>query len=581
LYGVQNATDAILRLVSKSRVEIGICGNYMVLSAAIGDGVFKKILIDAKARGIKLRYATEITKQNVAYCKELMEMVELRHLDGLKGNFILNETEHLSISTKTLQEGKKNIPQIIHNNIKEIVEQQQYIFDTFWNKTISAQEKIREIEEGVEPFSIDVIRDRKRAESLLISEIQHAKSEVLVAVGSSRSLENLAEIGVLDSMKQAKGKGVNIMILYSEEGKSDDASTEQLISSLKMYVQIKIISGIRGSILIIDNTKLLTIGEEEDEALAVYSDNKFLVKNFGSLLDSLWSETEILESIIVVKDNLAESNKQLAQANEQLKIREKMQQEFINIAAHELRTPIMPILGYAELFEAQLQEEEQEQGMEGGRREKENHDNDNKINGIKAIIRNAKRLEQVSEFILDITKIESATLNLNKEELDINDIILNAMDDLLLDIVKDSKIDKIKLKYEPRGDNILVKADRSRLTQVISNLLNNANKFTKEGVISITTTKDEDSQGVIVSIQDTGPGIDPEIMPRLFSKFATKSTRGSGLGLFVCKSIIEAHGGNIWAENNKDCKIGGGATFTFRLPLSEKTEPANKLGRNG
>src|SRR5512133_2155733 len=137
-----------------------------------------------------------------------MEMVELRHLDGLKGNFILNETEHLSISTKTLQEGKKNIPQIIHNNIKEIVEQQQYIFDTFWNKTISAQEKIREIEEGVEPFSIDIIRDRKRAESLLISEIQHAKSEVLVAVGSSRSLENLAEIGVLDSMKQAKGKGV-------------------------------------------------------------------------------------------------------------------------------------------------------------------------------------------------------------------------------------------------------------------------------------------------------------------------------------------------------------------------------------
>ena len=579
MYGVQNATNAILRLVSKSRVEIGICGNYMVLSAAIGDRVFKKILSDAKARGIKLRYATEITKQNVAYCKELMEMVELRHLDGLKGNFILNETEHLSISTKTLQEGKKNIPQIIHNNIKEIVEQQQYIFDTFWNKTISAQEKIREIEEGVEPFSIDVIRDRKRAESLLISEIQHARSEVLVAVGSSRSLENLAEIGVLDSMKQAKGKGVNIMILYSEEGRSDDASTKQLISALKMYVQIKIISGIRGSILIIDNAKLLTIGEEGDEALAVYSDNKFLVKNFGSLLDSLWSETEILESIIVVKDNLAESNKQLAQANEQLKTRDKMQQEFINIAAHELRTPIMPILGYAELFEAQLQEE-QEQGMEVGRREKENHDNDNKINGIKAIIRNAKRLEQVSEFILDITKIESATLNLNKEELDINDIILNAMDDLLLDIVKDSKIDKIKLKYEPRGDNILVKADRSRLTQVISNLLNNANKFTKEGVISVATTKEEDSQGVIVSIQDTGPGIDPEIMPRLFSKFATKSTRGSGLGLFVCKSIIEAHGGNIWAENNKDCKLGG-ATFTFRLPLSKKTEPANKLGRNG
>jgi signal transduction histidine kinase len=570
LYGVQNATSAILGLVSKSKDEIGICGNYMVLSAAIGDGVFKKILSDATAKGIKLRYITEITKQNISYCKELMEMVELRHLDGLKGNFILNEREHLSISTKTLQGRKKNIPQIIHSNIREIVEQQQYIFDTFWNKTISAQEKIRGLEEGVESFHIDVIHDRKSAESLLISEIQRARSEVLLAVGSNRYLENLAEIGLLDPIKQARSKGVNIMILYSEEGRDDyDTSTKQLISVLKRYGQIKIISGIQGNILLIDNSKLLTIGEEGAEAVAVYSDNKFLVKNFGSLLDSLWSETEVLESIIVVKDNLAESNKQLAQANEQLKAHDKMQSEFINIAAHELRTPIMPIVGYAELFEAQLEEEEEEQRTGGGKRKKENHDNDSKINGIKAIIRNARRLEQVSESILDITRIESSTLNLNKEELSINDIILTAMDDLLLDIVKGSKRDKIKLKYEPRGDSILVNADRLRLTQVISNLLDNANKFTKEGTISITTTKEEDNQGVIVSIQDTGQGIDPEIMPRLFLKFATKSARGSGLGLFVCKSIIEAHGGRIWAENNKDCKIGG-ATFTFRLPLSKK-----------
>ena len=578
MYGVQNATDAILRLVSKSKDEIDICGNYAVLSETIGDGAFKKILSDAKGRGIKLRYVTEITKQNIPYCKELMEMAELRHLDGLKGNFILNETTHLSISTKTSKEAKKNIPQIIHNNIKEIVEQQQYVFDTFWNKTISAQEKIREIEGEVEPFSIDVIRDRKRAESLLISEIQHARSEVLIAVSSIRYFENLAEIGLLDSIKQAESKGVNVMILYSEEGRNDDASTKQLISTVKSYGQIKSISGIQGSILLTDNSKVLTIGGEGVEALAVYSDNKFLVKNFGSLLEALWNEREILESIIVVKDNLAESNKQLAQANEQLKNRDKIQQEFINIAAHELRTPIMPILGYAELVEAQLEEEEQV--TEGGKREKENDDNDdndNKRNGIKAILRNARRLEQVSKFILDITKIESNTLNLNKEELNINNIILTAMDDLLLDIVKDSKRDKIKLIYEPRGDNIIVEADRTRLTQVISNLLNNANKFTTEGIISITTTKDKDNQEVIVSIQDTGSGINPEVMPRLFSKFATKSFQGTGLGLFICKSIIEAHGGKIWAENNKQ-QIGG-ATFTFRLPLGKKTEPANKLDR--
>ena len=92
---------------------------------------------------------------------------------------------HLSISTDTSKEAKKTIPQIIHTNIKQIVEQQQYVFDTFWNKTISAQEKIREIEKEVEPFSIDIIRDRKCAESLLISEIQHAKIG-----GSHRGLFN-------------------------------------------------------------------------------------------------------------------------------------------------------------------------------------------------------------------------------------------------------------------------------------------------------------------------------------------------------------------------------------------------------
>ena len=565
LYGIQNTTNAILQILSKSKDEIDICSNHTVLSTAVGDEAFKKGLGDARSRGARLRYVTEITKQNIAYCKELMEIVELRHLDGLKANFILNKTEYVSIATtKTLQEGKI-LPQTIHDNIQEILEQQQYIFDTFWDKAVSAQEKIREIEEGVGPFSIDVIRDRKRAESLFICEIQHARSEVLIAVSSIRYLKNLAEIGLLDSIKHAESKSCNIIILYSEEWRNDDnAATMQLISALKTYGQIKSVPRIHGCILLIDNSKLLTINEEGAEAFALYSDNKFLVENFGSLLDSLWSETEILQSIIVIKDNLANSNEQLVQANERLKAHDKMQNEFINIAAHELRTPIMPIIGYAEILEAEIEEE---LGIGKGQGGKENNDNNNKLIAIKAIIRNARRLELTSEFILDITRIETKTLNLNKEEVNINDIILTAMDDLILNIIKDLKRDKIKLRYEPREDSILVKADRIKLTQVISNLLRNAIQFTKEGTISIVTEK-KDNQEVIVSIQDTGSGIDREILPRLFTKFVSKSEAGIGLGLFISRSIIEAHGGNIWAENNNDGKRG--ATFTFRLPLSKQ-----------
>jgi two-component system, OmpR family, sensor histidine kinase VicK len=549
LDGIQSTTNAILRLLSKSKLGVDICSNYTVLSLAIVDEVFQKALSEAKRRGVKLRCVIEITKENIAYCKELMGRVELRHLDGLKGTFILNEREYLSISTATLLEGK-TIPQIVHTNIEQIVEQQQHIFDTFWNKTISAQEKIGEIEKEVEPFNIDIIRDRKCAESLFTSEIQHARSEVLIAVSSIRYLEYLTEIGLINSIKQAKSKGVNVMILYSEE-KRDGIAAVQVISAITRYAKIKRISGIQGSILLIDNSKVLTISEDErvDALVAIYSDSKSLVKNFGSLLDTLWNETEILKSIIRVKDNLADTNKQLAEANEQLKIHHKMQEEFINIASHEIKTPTQAILGYSEMSEMEPE------------RSKEY---------LQPILRNARRLQTLTNDILDVTRIESQSLNLNKERVNLDDVISSLLVDYLNQIERERNQKDIKLVYENNDDNkprdIFVEADRERLTQVISNLISNAIKFTQEGVIKVSVEV-KDNRDAVITIKDNGEGIDSEIMPRLFTKFATKSITGTGLGLFISKSIVDAHGGKIWGENNKD---GRGATFTFSLPLSKK-----------
>jgi signal transduction histidine kinase len=549
LDGIQSTTNAILRLLSKSKSGVDICSNYTVLSLAIVDEVFQKALSEAKRRGVKLRCVIEITKENIVYCKELMRRVELRHLDGLKGTFILNEREYLSISTATLLEGK-TIPQIVHTDIEQIVEQQQHIFDTFWNKTISAQEKIGEIEKEVEPFNIDIIRDRKCAESLFTSEIQHARSEVLIAVSSIRYLEYLTEIGLINSIKQAKSKGVNVMILYSEE-KRDGIAAVQVISAITRYAKIKRISGIQGSILLIDNSKVLTISEDErvDALVAIYSDSKSLVKNFGSLLDTLWNETEILKSIIRVKDNLADTNKQLAEANEQLKIHHKMQEEFINIASHEIKTPTQAILGYSEMSEMEPE------------RSKEY---------LQPILRNARRLQKLTNDILDVTRIESQSLNLNKERVNLDDVISSVLVDYRNQIERERNQKDIKLVYENNDDNkprdIFVEADRERLTQVISNLISNAIKFTQEGVIKVSVEV-KDNRDAVMTIKDNGEGIDSEIMPRLFTKFATKSITGTGLGLFISKSIVDAHGGKIWGENNKD---GRGATFTFSLPLSKK-----------
>ena len=232
---------------------------------------------------------------------------------------------------------------------------------------------------------------------------------------------------------------------------------------------------------------------------------------------------------------LEQANLTLQEAIGQLKNHDRMQREFINVAAHELRTPTQAIIGYSELF--YLRPESREES-------------------IKAIARNAERLESLTRDILDVTRIEGNRLDLNKEKFDISEVVASAIDDTR------RRIDDSTIKFQYTLAKIQVEADRMRISQVVSNLLGNAVKFTKQGTIYISTDN-KDGQ-VVVSVKDTGPGIDSEIMPRLFTKFTSKSQTGTGLGLFISKSIIEAHGGRIWAENNKDRK---GATVTFRLPL--------------
>jgi signal transduction histidine kinase len=237
----------------------------------------------------------------------------------------------------------------------------------------------------------------------------------------------------------------------------------------------------------------------------------------------------------------------LEKTNEELRSLDRLKDEFIDVAAHELRTPIQPILGLSDLLLSKTGNIEQYNEL------------------LSVINRNAMRLNRLSDDILDATKIESKSLELKREQFNLNGIILNAIDDLPLSKEFSSK--NIQLLYEAR--DILLEADKSRITEVFSNLLTNAIKFTQKGTITISVeidkiSKDDNKNWVIVSVKDTGKGIDINILPRLFSKFASKSEKGTGLGLFISKSIVEAHGGRMWAENNID---GKGATFSFSLPL--------------
>jgi signal transduction histidine kinase len=246
-------------------------------------------------------------------------------------------------------------------------------------------------------------------------------------------------------------------------------------------------------------------------------------------------------------ENLNQSNQQLLQTIEKLKTENSKLQLFINIAAHELRTPIMPIVGYSEILQEDI----------GDRKE------------IRGIIYNAKRLDQLAGNILEGAKIENQTLQLDYEQFNLKDILTDIIDDYNnLLTIKESK--DVKLRYEPK--DILIVADKVRVGRVISNLLNNAIKFTSKGEITISVIElkdnnnddDDDGNGEIqVNIKDTGTGLSPAILPKLFSKFVSTDSGGTGLGLFVSRNIVEAHGGKIQAQNNDD---GIGATFSFTIP---------------
>jgi signal transduction histidine kinase len=253
---------------------------------------------------------------------------------------------------------------------------------------------------------------------------------------------------------------------------------------------------------------------------------------------------------------LEESNKQLSitntkleAANDQLKVHDTIQKEFINIAAHEFRTPLQPMLGLSELVRNKINDKEEKELLD-------------------VVIKNTKRLKNLTESILDITRFESNTVHLHKEEFNLDELIQTIITEF-----KNSLTDSKKIKFEYKNNNIdplIVYADKNRISQVISNLINNSIKFIKkEGTIFIDIENrkrngNNINEIVLVKIKDTGSGIDNEILPNLFKKFTTKSFRGTGLGLYICKSIIEAHGGKIWAENNDD---GIGATLSFYLYL--------------
>jgi two-component system sensor histidine kinase VicK len=494
--------------------------------------------------GVRFRFIAEITKDNLPYCKEMARIFELKHLDGIKGNLGIIDGREYRASPSI----KPGVPPevLIRSTAKVFVEQQQFFFETLWSKAVPAEQRIREIEEGIKPEVIETIRESKVTQERVFELIKSAKEEILIIFSTSNAFRRQGKAGAVDFLiMTAKSKGVKVRILSPI-----DDYVRNIIDKIKREDNIKIeIRNIeeplqtKVSVLIVDRASMLTAELKNDlketvlEAigLATYSNSKPTVLSYASIFESLWNQTELYEHIRYLY--------------EQLKSHDKMKQEFMDIAAHELRTPIQPILGLAQLLKEQTSDSSQ-------------------LEFLDVILRNAKRLQKLQEEMLDVTRIESGSMQIYKESFNLNELIFDVLQDFRTQL-KDNP--RIKLNYKSDGD-VWVVADKNRIMQIISNLLTNAIKFTKAGRILVQLRKKSDKKKkiadrnnqVIVSIKDEGPGIDPSIMPRLFTKFASKSEKGTGLGLFISKSIIEAYDGKIWAENNID---GKGATFAFTLPI--------------
>ena len=710
--GTDNVLNTELLFFSNARKGIDTCMNYTRPELAIVLEQIKNAFLDAKARSVRLRYITEITKDNLSYCKELALLVdELRHLEGIKGNFMLSESEYLA--PVVLFEKGKIASQIICSNQKEIVDQHQYMFDTLWNKGTSAQQRIKEIEEGVveqqyyqttflenpneiseelkktidtsdddswsvcstfdgllmltsnkdfekmqerlvdsnkkgkntrwigtinkddidivkaylnlgmetrhiknqlpmnfalsskEMYAtIDEMKGGKIARNLLVSNdphyVKHFKfifeelwENGIVATERIKDIQagvDLADIEVISSSLRARDQYIDIVKSASREilwifptanaflrqekigaiplaiqaAKEKNVKVKTLVpanNELEQKVEqlkentspgtidvryIEQMSETKATILVVDRKHSLVMELKDDSkstfveaiGLSTYSNSKAGVLSYVSIFENLWKQSELYE--------------QLTKAHEQLKTHDRMQKEFINVAAHELRTPIQPILGLTQMIYSNFDQEEYPHGKKQQQKEL-----------LEVVIRNAHRLQRLTEDILDVTRIESQNLSLKLEQINLDELILNAIND-----AKRNQLTKqVSLLYHQcdKDNAVFIQADKGRLNQVISNLISNAIKFTEEGTIIITSKKEEKENKVVISVKDSGIGIHPDILRRLFQKFATKSYQGTGLGLYISKSIVEAHGGNMWAENNKD---GKGATFSFSLPLS-------------
>jgi two-component system sensor histidine kinase VicK len=688
LRGAREIGEAFAKFAANASRGVDICSDKQSLGAMVLSGELERVLSRGREKGFRVRYLTEVTKENADRCKALGKVVELRHLEGVTGNYAISDADEY-VGPLVTEEG--HVERLIYSDSRPLFEQHRYLFDTLWGKAIRVEARLAELsgaapvvqtrlmegeteilrsikklmdasdelvgcttvgvlrsmvdalpealrgvvnrkrtelggirwvtsidaddaelvekclrigiqlrhssrlpplsfecsgnelvasiqtrEEGLsmqnlltsnEPAYVNHFRlvfeeiwrngvDAKKTmdevqrglESSVVEVIENGRESINVALGLIQSAK---EVLMMFSTPQAFLRQIDselfeksTQLLGSSQIKAkllipDDERVKAVIEGLKEslpYVEFRVMDKslkAKISILVIDRAKTMIFETKDDrkedlyEALGVttYTESKPLAESYAIIFEGIWKQTELYE---------------------QLEIHDKMQRDFINIAAHELRTPVQAIINYAEL--AKDTEERKEEYYD-------------------KLLKSVFRLHKLTEDILDAARIESRTLKLNKEFFLLNEVLRSSLDEQR----RAAATKHLKL-YLEQPEPVYVYGDKTRVGQVLANLLINAVKFTEEGTVRVVASLDNKQGKAVIRVIDTGIGIESSLVPHLFARFMANSQSGTGLGLFISKNIIEEHGGRIWVERSEP---GKGSTFAFELPVSE-TIPSRK-----
>jgi len=434
-----------------------------------------------------------------------------------------------------------------------------------WEKAIPAKIKIKQIEQGLETDVCELITDGNNTMIKYSQALGSLTKELCIFYSVSEDDVSNERIGqkiseIINNISKSKSKDIKIMVVVLTGSPIKRAAPLTGFSQIMQYYDLRIKYMDKESansplsrdlmILTVDGRELF-ISEiksfeeiphsifENDINFTIHSNNRSVVSTYNAILEMLWSQDE--------------SYKKSEMSITQLKLQDKLQQEFVHNFANGLRNPIQPILGFSEILLDKKDEFKKYSDI---------------LNIINAC---AQKLAKHVNNMIDITEIENKTLVLHKETFD----IIKLSKEITNQFKKNTlSITKINFSIFTSVDKLLIHADKNRIKSTIENLITNAIETAESKNIkmfvdktktnNILSNNKEEEFVVFVSITDDGNGIERMIFPNLFSKFVTNSREGLGLGLYLAKNVINRHGGEIWAENNEDSR---GATFHFSLPV--------------